>query len=172
MGIHVWRSLSILLLVSAALVGCNNTEKDKKVIGSNHPVPPNGNAWGNGVPQGPGFPNSNSQQFPKAADHRLNPNAFPIGGANASPINQQNQNWPGPSLQQQGPNGFVTQPNFNNTPQTGFVPNASPSAFPNGSLPAPPQPGSGFAGSRDLGPQFPNGTAPIPIPPSPGFPRQ
>ncbi|MBI1832844.1 MAG: hypothetical protein HYR84_15495 [Planctomycetes bacterium] len=175
MGINVWRSLSVLLLVSAALVGCNNTEKERKSpFGANNGPPPGGNPWGN-VPQDPRFPaNAAGQPFPKAPnnsllDPRSNPYNFPAGGgANASPINQ--PGWgSGPSLAPQGANPMFSQPIGGGNSQGAFVPNGSP--FQSNPLPAAPQPGNpGFAGSRDPGPMFPGGGTPIQVPQPNGFP--
>ena len=65
MGLNTLRSLSVLLLLGVALVGCNNTDKDKKIIGANKGAPPfsTGQVNTQGPPTFPSkqpFPTTNS----------------------------------------------------------------------------------------------------------------
>src|SRR5689334_14032475 len=83
---NAWRSMSVLLLVSAALVGCNNPEKDKKVINPYTGGLPGPNGTANNIPDPrfPPNPNVNSP-FPKATNNTplYDSRGYPIGGAPA-----------------------------------------------------------------------------------------
>lgn len=140
MGLNTLRSLSVLLILGVALVGCNNTDKDKKLIGANKGAPPFSTGQVN--TQGPTFPSK--QPFPT--------NPSPGLGAQ-----------PGPVFPATTGNVTPASPNF--TPPGGLTPlggSASPTPGPglpsnsNSFAPSMPPPNAGGFGSlRSTAPTLP-----------------
>lgn len=83
MGFKPWGNLSVLLLASAALVGCNNTPQKDKSLGAGPKMGDVPVAKGQSNMPGPSFPNPNgaAQQFPKT-------------GGNPNPLVDNSPKWP------------------------------------------------------------------------------
>jgi hypothetical protein len=174
MGFKAWRNLSVLAFAGVALMGCNNTQKDTKVVST----PPPGSVQSNQIPNG-GFSTNNafptqpktpftttsgpgsSSQFGPAPAAPVNPFATPQPGAgapsyNIPPAGAGTPPFGSAPLAPLPPSGMGNQP-------TGFVPT------PGTVVPPLPPSGSGVSGSfgGDYRPAAPNGAAPI-MPPGGG----
>ena len=174
MGSKAWRNLGVLLLASAALVGCNNTEKEKSVLGpqfgpqappknglQTQQTPPNQlQPWG--VTQTGGV----QQQRPGGNQTFIPPNGqFGQGPSNFNqfPNSPQNDQFSRPSFP--APPG---NPNYPAVPKAPLDPNALNQPF--GGVP----PSPGFAGDvRTTPPGTYPGPGPLPAPPAglPYLPR-
>jgi hypothetical protein len=118
MGFKPWGNLSVLLLASAALVGCNNTPQKDKSLGVGPKIGDASIAKGQPNMPGPSFPNQNgaSQQFPKT-------------GGNPNPLLDNSPKWPATSGNSPSPfNPSFTPtggPDIGGTTRNPFPPNPS-----------------------------------------------
>ena len=166
MGSTTWRNLSVLLLASAALVGCNNTSPRDGTLGA-----------GKKVGDPPVFAgNQNTQPFPKAGT--------PGGAANGGQPNSPFGPGPGANITPGG-NAFGTPAGGNlnnNTPNSTFAPigggaprpetpkeislpgnggNANPMPYPNSGGIMPPPRNDVFGSARPDTPDVPTRNAPF-----------
>jgi hypothetical protein len=161
MGFQAWRSLSVLVLTGAALVGCNNGQKDSRIVSGG---PNNSNPYANVNQKSPGF-NTAQQQFPTINKStppspfpNTNPANSPFAGANSTPITGGNGMQPAGGVGTVGDlNKLGPLPN-NSTPLNPTLPN-------NGAF-APSQPGPAFPPSG--GSTFGDQRGPAPMPGGPG----
>jgi hypothetical protein len=167
MGFNGWRNLSVLLLASAALVGCNNTPTNKTVV-----APPKSGDPPTGLTQQKQGP-FNGQGQPVGT---ANPSQFPRADSTPNPLlNMQGQGQPGLNSQfnqgAQQPKVGGDLPQFPKLPENSNAqqPNPfGPPANPNLLNQAPSVPNNQFGAGRITQPgtpqpdalQIPNGFPP------------
>jgi hypothetical protein len=161
MGFKPWRTLSVLLIASAALVGCNNTaQKDKSAVAAPKVDPALAKGQPSKLPD-PTWPgSSNGTKFP-TQPASVNASPFdqkPLPANNVQPVSvlggngQLNNSSPWPPPSNPGNNSTPSLP-----PQNSFGP------------PPVPTPSSNFGTSRlTTSDGLPNGSTPIGPPPA-GF---
>lgn len=143
MGFKAWRNLSVLAFAGVALIGCNHTDKDTKIVSAPKAAPTN-TAQTNQIP-----PGGAGTQFPTAG---AKPNApFTTTGGTSNAASQFSPATPVPS------NPFGPPPiGAANPPPFGSAPTGAGNAPPFGS-PLPPLPPPNATGN------------PPPFSPNPGF---
>jgi hypothetical protein len=128
MGFKSWGNLGVLLLASAALVGCNNTPQKDKSLGVGPKIGDGSIAKGQQNMPGPSFPNPNAapQQFPKT-------------GGNPNPLLDNSPKWPATSGTNPSPfNPSFTPaggPDFGGTTRNPLPPNPSSPSTPRDNVP-------------------------------------
>jgi hypothetical protein len=179
MGFNAWRGVSVLVFTGAALIGCNNGQKDKAVADNKQKAPPTvaqtnqtPSPWSTAGQPAP-FPTNPSAQA-KAPQQPLNPSpSNPPFGAQNNPFG------PSPTASN-NPAGVGAGPDLKNLPSlpnqssNNVIPTSGPGnpsfapTFPPTQnmppMPTPPAPPSG--GFGDMRPPTPN-TGALPAPGQP-----
>lgn len=148
MGSKPWHKLSVLVVLSAAIVGCNNSPQKDKTIGSTYGNPPSGKSQSaqNTFPTAKPLDTTGINGQPKLPLINGPLNTGATGNSTAQPLN------PGPF----NPNVVPNNPAL-------FNPNLLPNTTPNGISGPFPSPGGGFATDRP--------PPPAPVAPPPNFSR-
>ncbi|HZZ81953.1 MAG TPA: hypothetical protein VFE62_25870 [Gemmataceae bacterium] len=168
MGFSEWRNLSVLVLASAALIGCNNgTQRDGRLVSSNNKAP---SAFA-GNQNSPGFSTAGQDKFP-VASKPTPPSPFaPTSNPNSNSSSPYNSPF----------NNNTSLPYSNSTVPAGGLPgnaNSLQSLPPSGGMSNNPLVPNGPGGSSQFIPPQPNQQPPLPaapfagdrngIPPGPG----
>jgi hypothetical protein len=134
MGFKTWLSLGLTLVVSAAMVGCNDSPPKNKSISSTTP-PYNGSIANKGPTQPPAFPTG-----PTNSGQPIANSGYPYGTSNGSPYGASNNSPYGASNVNNGlpynarpplqPAGGYNPP-YGSQPPSGGLNNLPPSSNPN-----------------------------------------